>query len=212
MAAWMACWSISAAGIDTRSQEINDCRNGEIVLWDDGKDHPAASSVLLFAYNPTNAPLRFPEYLVADKIATAANAWSKCGISTRLVARADAARMPNVIWVQWDEAASGGNFGLSNLGNRTLSLSAKAFDVLNARNPTHDATLTLQMVISHEMGHHLGLIAHSRRCVDVLSYYDNGKGEQCFKRSPPDSGRIVEYRHTLPTACDIARCRAINGK
>jgi hypothetical protein len=113
--------------------------------------------------------------------------------------------------VQWSEQYSGGNFGLANLGQRTLSLGPQAFRLLRERNPAYDATQILQMVIAHEMGHFFGLMAHSRRCVDVLSYYHDGKGQTCYKRDPGDSGGVVEYRHILPTACDIERCRQVNG-
>jgi hypothetical protein len=116
-----------------------------------------------------------------------------------------------VIAVQWSEKGSGGNFGLANLGKRTISLGPGAFDLLKSRNPTYDARETLQLVISHEMGHFFGLMAHSRRCVDVLSYYDNGKGEKCYSRDPSQLRTLREYRHILPTACDIERCRKING-
>lgn len=67
------------------------------------------------------------------------------------------------------------------------------------------------MTVSHEMGHFLGLVAHSRRCVDVMSYYDDGKGQQCSLRDPAALRAHVEYRASLPTACDIQRCRAANG-
>ena len=66
------------------------------------------------------------------------------------------------------------------------------------------------LIFIHEMGHFLGLMAHSRRCVDTLSYYDNGKGERCALRDPKSWGSVVEYRSMLPTACDIQRCRALN--
>jgi hypothetical protein len=116
-----------------------------------------------------------------------------------------------IIVVNWDEAESRGNIGLANLKRRTLSLSPAVFGLLRTRNPKHDARETLQMVISHEMGHLFGLMAHSRRCIDVLSYYDNGKGETCFSRDPLWKRRMVEYRNILPTACDINRCRKANG-
>ena len=83
--------------------------------------------------------------------------------------------------------------------------------MLRTRNPAHDARQTLQMVISHEMGHHFGLMAHSRRCVDVTSYYDNGQGAQCFARDIKLLRSVPEYRASLPTACDIQRCRVANG-
>jgi hypothetical protein len=128
-----------------------------------------------------------------------------------MAGRAGAKTDRSVIRIQWNELESRGNFGLANLGKQTLSLSAKAFGLLKARNPRYDSRETLQMVISHEMGHFFGLMAHSRRCVDVLSYYDNGKGEKCFSRDPSQMGLVIEYRSVLPTSCDIERCRKING-
>jgi hypothetical protein len=113
--------------------------------------------------------------------------------------------------VQWSVKDSGGNFGLANLGKKTLSLGPQGFELLKSRNPKYDSRETLQMVISHEMGHFFGLMAHSRRCVDVLSYYDNGKGETCSSRDRSQMKKVIEYRNTLPTACDIERCRNING-
>jgi hypothetical protein len=85
------------------------------------------------------------------------------------------------------------------------------FGLLARRNPRHPAAETLQMAISHEMGHFFGLMAHSRRCVDVMSYYDNGKGDTCSTRDGGSYKALPEYRSLLPTACDIARCRAVNG-
>jgi hypothetical protein len=47
--------------------------------------------------------------------------------------------------------------------------------------------------------------------VDVMSYYDNGKGDTCSTRDGGSYKALPEYRSLLPTACDIARCRAVNG-
>jgi hypothetical protein len=141
-----------------------------------------------------------------------AAAWSPCGVAASVwpfsVQAADA---PGAIAVQWSEAGSRGNFGLANLGQRTLSLGPAAFHLLRTRNPGHDASSTLQIVISHEMGHFYGLMAHSRHCVDVTSYYDNGQGEKCFTRDAAQMKNFAEYRSELPTACDLQRCRAANG-
>jgi predicted Zn-dependent protease len=167
---------------------------------------------LSFSYKPANAPAEFSPTLVAGMVAKAAAEWSKCGVSVDvLVWVDDTRREPGVVAVHWSGEASAGNFGLANLGKRTLSLSRSAFELLRTRNPTHDARETLQMVISHEMGHFFGLMAHSRRCVDVLSYYHDAKGEKCFSRDPSQVRAVTEYRHVLPTACDIERCRAANG-
>jgi hypothetical protein len=112
--------------------------------------------------------------------------------------------------VQRNDAASRGNFALADLGQRQLSLSPAMFRLLKERNPNYPAEQTLQMAISHEMGHFFGLMAHSRRCVDVMSYYDDGKGARCHVRDERERKSVVEYRALLPTACDIERCRAAN--
>ncbi len=145
-------------------------------------------------------------------IQRAAEAWSACGISSQVRSLASSANPPaGSIRIQWHEKESRGNFGLANLNQRTLSLAPSAFTLLRQRNPTNDAQQTLQMVLSHEMGHFYGLMAHSRRCVDVLSYYNNDKGESCFSRDPTQLRSVPEYRHSLPTACDIERCQRANG-
>lgn len=209
----LAAGPFAAAGAESvRDQEIRECRVGEVSTWGDGQDRPAISSPLLFDYLPTNAPAWFPAPLVANMIGKAAAAWSECGVRGELLASGIAPTSPrDLVRVQWSEPGAAGNFGLANLGQRTLSLGPKAFELLRAKNPRHDARDTLQMVISHEMGHFFGLMAHSRRCVDVLSYYHNERGGQCYSRDPAQLRAVAEYRHVLPTACDIARCRAANG-
>lgn len=200
------------AADSVRTQEINQCLSGEIMTWGDGKDRPATSPLLKFDYNPAGAPERFAEPLVTGMVAKAAAEWSQCGVRGVMV-RWDGTKgqQQGVIRIQWSEKESGGNFGLANLGKRVLSLGPQAFELLKTRNPSYDARQTLQLVISHEMGHFFGLMAHSRRCIDVLSYYDNGKGEKCYSRDPTQRHSVKEYRHILPTACDIERCRKING-
>ena len=163
---------------------------------------------MVFVYDHTNAPPWFSQAQVFAAIATAATAWAQCGVPTRM---SNGPPQPNSVRIQWGEQSSRGNFGLANMGERTLSLGPAAFQLLRTRNPKHDAQETLQMVIAHEMGHLYGLMAHSRRCVDVTSYYDNGKGESCSTRAPLEQRSVPEYRSTLPTACDIQRCKQANG-
>ncbi len=204
----------SAWGFESvRTQEINECRSGELATWDDGQDKPASGLPLAFVYDPAAAPDWFAPTVVAGLVKKAAVAWSQCGVPVQVLGLAGGAEeRAGTIRIQWNEKDSGGNFGLANLGRRTLSLSPKAFELLKTRNPAHDARTTLQLVISHEMGHFFGLLAHSRRCVDVLSYYDNGRGEKCYSRDVSQMRFFAEYRHVLPTACDIERCRKVNGQ
>jgi hypothetical protein len=195
-----------------RAQEIAECRSGEISTWGDGTDRSALGTELTFAYNPAGAPAWFAEAQVTTLIERAAAAWSQCGVPARVVAwNSRNPAQKGLVVVQWSETESRGNFGLANFSRATLSMSPAAFDLLKNRNPAHDASETLQMVISHEMGHLFGLMSHSRRCADVLSYYNNGKGEKCFTRMGPYVSGLGEFRASLPTACDIERCRRANG-
>ena len=198
--------------IRIRNAEIQSCRPGEIVTWPDGKDRPAFVRPMKFSYNPAGAPAEMTDELTIGLITKAISAWSGCGVGGELVPwRGQMEHRPDVVTIFWSDADSRNNFGLANVGRRHLALGPSAFQLLRQRNPRHDYRETMQMVIAHEMGHVYGLMAHSRRCVDVTSYYNNAQGEQCVTASPSGRNGFVEYRHSLPTACDIQRCRAANG-
>jgi hypothetical protein len=200
------------AGEGVRDQEIAQCLPGEMTTWGDGRDRPVTQLPLRFAYDHSAAPEWFSQEQVMGAIQKAALAWGSCGLPYQVIEpKADQALPDGAILVQWSEKNSGGNFAQADLGRRLLAMNPAMFRLLRARNPAHDARETLQMVISHEMGHHFGLMAHSRRCVDVTSYYDNGKGERCFTRDGSAMRPGVEYRSVLPTACDIARCVQANA-
>ena len=195
-----------------RNEEIQTCRPGEIVTWPDGKDRVALVRPMRFSYNADGAPPEMTDELVNGLITKAISAWSGCGVGGELVPwRGRMEHRPDVVVIFWSDTDSRGNFGLANVGRRHLALGPAAFNLLRQRNPRHDFRETMQMVIAHEMGHVYGLMAHSRRCVDVTSYYTNAQGEQCVTASPLGRGGFAEYRHTLPTACDIQRCRSANG-
>jgi hypothetical protein len=195
-----------------RDQEIAQCLPGEVSTWGDNQDRPALLSPLRFVYRHDGAPGWFDESVVLAAVAKAATAWSLCAIRATVTPLDNGASVPSgVILIQWSDAGSRHNFGLANLSQMTLSLGPAAFQLLQTRNPAYDSRQTLQMLISHEMGHFFGVMAHSRRCVDVTSYYDNGKGESCLIRDGSARPPGVEYRSLLPTACDIQRCRAANG-
>jgi hypothetical protein len=203
---------LSIAGNSVRDEEIAQCLPGEISTWGDGHDRHALSSPMVFVYRHVSAPAWFGPSLVLDSLLKASAAWSQCGITAKVENLAEGAPVPpGAILVEWSEEDSRRNFGLANLGRKTLSLGPSAFQLLQTRNPAFDSRQTLQMVISHEMGHLFGVMAHSRRCVDVTSYYDNGKGEKCSIRGGEELKPGIEYRALLPTACDIQRCRAANG-
>ncbi|MES2718004.1 MAG: hypothetical protein V4795_19710 [Pseudomonadota bacterium] len=210
--AWLAGAVGACAQTSLRAQEIAQCLPQEVATWGDGQDRPAVASQLLLAYRHDGAPAWFGATQVLGMVQRAAQAWSDCGIGVQVQALEPGARVPpGAVLVLWSDTAASGNFGLANLRTHSLALGPAAFRLLNQRNPAHPAADTLQMVVSHEMGHFFGLMAHSRRCVDVMSYYDNGKGERCFTRDGPMPATRGDYRALLPTACDIARCRALNS-
>jgi hypothetical protein len=207
----LTCWAASAAE-SIRDQEIAECRPGEIATWADGRDRPALGDPLVFVYWHSGAPAWFSAAQVMALLKRSSQAWAGCGIASQLKVLAGNDPLPTgAVVVQWSEAGSRGNFGLANLGQRTLALSPAMFQLLRTRNPNYPAEQTLQMVLSHEMGHFFGLMAHSRRCVDVTSYYKDGKGGTCYARDLSQLTSVVEYRSALPTACDIQRCRMANG-
>ena len=205
--------STSQAVVELRNQEIAECSQGEIKTWEDNRDTAAKFSPIVFYYDHTGEPAWFSEKQVAELIERAASAWSQCGIPALVITKNNKAHpSTSIVSIDWNVAGSRGNFGLANLTHNQLSLGSAAFQLLNQRNPKHNALETLQMVLSHEMGHFYGMIAHSRRCIDVLSYYHDGKGGQCYSRFPDIIRKFPEYRSTLPTACDIQRCKILNRK
>ncbi len=201
------------AVVELRNQEIAKCSQSEIKTWEDNRDTAAKFSPIVFYYDHTGAPAWFSEKQVSELIERAASAWSQCGIPALVVNKNNKAHpSTSMVSIDWNIAGSRGNFGLANLTQNQLSLGLPAFQLLNQRNPKHNALETLQMVLSHEMGHFYGMLAHSRRCIDVLSYYHDGKGGQCYSRFPDIIRKFPEYRSTLPTACDIQRCKILNRK
>ena len=163
-------------------------------------------------YRHVGAPAWLEDATVLGALQRAAAAWSACGVRGEVISEAAVGLQPvREVRVGWDDLATRGNFALADVGQRRLWLSAAMFKLLAQRNPRHPAHQTLQMVISHETGHFFGLMAHSSRCVDVMSYYTFGPaGETCRTRDGRPYTSLPEYRGLLPTACDIARCRAVN--
>ena len=208
----VAAQPVPAVPANSRSAEMSSCLPGELATWPDGQDRPAPAAAVRLIYRHAGAPAGFAELAVVAALQRSAAGWSACGVPGEVISEAAIGLRPgSEVLVGWDDAATRGNFALADVGQRRLWLSAAMFALLAQRNPRHPALQTLQMAISHEMGHFFGLMAHSRRCVDVMSYYRFGPaGEACQTRDGRPYTALPEYRALLPTACDIARCRAVN--
>ena len=197
-----------------RESEIAQCLPDELVTWNDGdKDGKMLSPNMLYVYDHQGAPSYVSEDAVFSVLQQAASAWDQCGGQNSVMLKRDLFE-DNVsakIAVQWNDKEKLGTIGLANITQKTLTLSPNAFANLRKTNANRNWLETLQMVVSHEVGHFQGLIAHSRRCVDVLSYYSNDAGEKCTIRGKGVMPQTFEYRALLPTACDIQRCRIANG-
>ena len=197
-----------------RESEINQCLANEIVTWNDGgKDTKMLSPSMVYVYDHQGAPEGFSEESVVASLKNASVAWDQCGGQNTVILKRDLS--PSVaglkITALWSDEDKLGTIGLANITKKTLTLSPEAFVNLRKANATRNLMETLQMVVSHEIGHFQGLTSHSRRCVDVLSYYTNASGEKCSIRNNGVMPTNIEYRSQLPTACDIQRCRASNA-
>ncbi len=196
-----------------RNLEIVQCTESELSTWSDGVDRKVSAPGLTFVYRHEGAPVTLQQSIVLELLRKSVKAWSRCGIPSKLeLAPASFQASPEKILIGWEASDGFGYFGLSDLAQHQLTLGVRAYDMLNQRNPSNDHLETLQMVLSHEMGHFYGLMAHSRRCVDVMSYYHDGKGGECHTKHPNLLKKFPEYRSSLPTACDIQRCKRLNGR
>lgn len=196
-----------------RESEINQCLANEIVTWNDGgKDTKMLSSSMVYVYDHQGAPEGFSEEAVMASLKNASVVWDQCGGQNTVILKRDLSSSVAGLKITalWSDEDKLGTIGLANITKKTLTLSPEAFVNLRKANATRNLLETLQMVVSHEIGHFQGLTSHSRRCVDVLSYYTNASGEKCSIRNNGVMPTNIEYRSQLPTACDIQRCRASN--
>lgn len=203
-----------------RAKLVAECPEGEMAtLTAHGNIPVNAMAVagrfnsLRFAYNPALAPESATESRLAGMILAAAQAWSACGISGQFVGTTqELSGAENTFVVQWYSSE-----GVPIAGYRkgtTIYLNAGHFEAMRAHSEAY-ALDVMQHLISHEMGHAFGLVEHSARCVDVMATADSF--DKC-DRDPPaprtlqDSGKIFFIKgQAFPTACDIKRCRMVNG-
>lgn len=201
-----------------RQQEIAECPEGEMATTTahgPGYSGPVRQRppVIGFLYNPVLAPEGLPEAMLSDMIRKAANAWSACGIRGEFRgATQDVDGTANTVVFQWYNSDGVPTAGYQK--GATIYLNHGHFSSLRSVSDRYAMDM-LQTLISHEMGHAFGLREHSARCLDVMATWDSfDKCERlpAANRSFEAGGRRFSVpMHTLPTACDIQRCRLENG-
>lgn len=203
-----------------RAREVAECPEGEMATQAAHGIVPAnamavagRSSSLRFAYNPTLAPESMPEARLAAMISASAQAWTACGIRGEFVgATQEQSGGANTFVVQWYNSE-----GVPTAGYRqgtTIYLNAGHYQTMRAHSELY-AQDVMQHLISHEMGHAFGLVEHSARCIDVMATedsFDKCDRDPAAPRLLTDKGRMFAVKgQAFPTACDIKRCRQVNG-
>ena len=203
-----------------RQEEISQCLTEDIKNWGDGeKDSKMLGAKMVFVYQHIGAPKFVSEQSILTVLKAAASSWDQCGGTNLVMSDKDytTSTAGLKISVDWNEKETVGTIGIANIAKRKLTFNPETVQKviqINTSKNLNESYLqeTLQMTASHEMGHFQGLSAHSKRCVDVLSYYSVG-GEKCTTRNGgPMPVSFYEYRSSLPTSCDIERCRIANKK
>jgi hypothetical protein len=203
-----------------RAKEVAECPEGEMATQTAHGNVPVNAMAvagrfnsLRFAYNPALAPESMPEARLGGMISAAALAWSACGIPGQFVGTTqELAGTDNTFVVQWYNSE-----GVPIAGYRkgtTIYLNAGHYQTMRAHSEVY-AQDVMQHLISHEMGHAFGLVEHSARCVDVMATedsFDKCDREPAAPRTLQDAGKIFFIKgQAFPTACDIKRCRQVNG-
>jgi hypothetical protein len=203
-----------------REKEVAECSEGEMATQTAHGNVPVNAMAvggrfdsLRFAYNPALAPESLPEGRLAGMISAAAQAWSACGVPGQFVGTTqDLTGTGNTFIVQWYNSE-----GVPIAGYRkgtTIYLNAGHYQTMRARSEPY-AQDVMQRLISHEMGHAFGLVEHSARCVDVMATedsFDKCDRDPAAPRLVPDTDKVFFVKQqAFPTACDIKRCRVVNG-
>ena len=152
---------------DLRTQEMAQCLPGEISTWGDGIDRPVRERKLVFAYQHQHAPAWFSRAEVLTALQAAA-AGLEClrypGRSPQQRSDRARSRPPHCGGVE--RHCQPGQFWSGRPGRTFAGFGGpRRSTCCTPAIPAHDASSTLQIVISHEMGHFFGIMAHSRRCV-----------------------------------------------
>jgi len=203
-----------------RAKEVAECPDGEMATQTAHGNVPVNAmavggrfNALRFAYNPALAPESVPEARLGGMVSAAAQAWSACGIPGQFVGTTqDLAGTGNTFIVQWYNSE-----GVPIAGYRkgtTIYLNAGHYQTMRAHSEVY-AQDVMQRLISHEMGHAFGLVEHSARCVDVMATedsFDKCDRDPAAPRTIRDTDKLFFVKQqAFPTACDIKRCRVVNG-
>lgn len=173
---------------------------GEIAAGQMEKPSPGAwpDRVYAWRYNPQHAPVWLDAAAAKTMVLEAAKRWEACGVDMRFLG--DTGRAPGAMdgdnVVGWRLDISPRLRGLTLGRARAGRLLERDVAIRPDREEFRRSSQLLQKVITHELGHAIGL-THSLRCDDVMTL-----AADCPKADP-------ETLPLSPTANDLARCRAL---
>lgn len=194
-----------------RQREIATCDDKDFYLGQGNKK--IAGNKLRFSYNMQNAPENIREDDLLKMLNASLSAWSACGIPMEIAGPTESKQgFDDLVVVLWKEAAffRGGTSG-EEFPENSIWLNSGWISTTENIEGHAFVRMALQHEISQQIGHVLGLMSSSPRALDTMATGSSTTRRVEWGQLKLPQGEIPIYEQSsLPTACDIRRCRVVN--